>query len=122
MKQLVSLVVLCVAVMSLGADKPQAGWQRDWDRRSFCTTMTVLAYNAEADGEVSDAELIEIAKAGFSILEPKDAQAKLMTEVRIENDARVVFIAHDYETRFLGYTFTFSKRGKFEKLIIVPSE
>jgi hypothetical protein len=122
MKRIFSFIVIGLAAASLAADKPKGAWQRDWDRRSFCTTMTVLAYNAGADGKTTDDELIEIAKAGFRILEPDDSKAQLIAEMRSEGAARVVFVAHDYGTSFLGYAFSFSQRGYFEKLVVVPSQ
>ena len=122
MKRSLSFIAIGLAALSLAADKPGGAWQRDWDRRSFCTTMTVLAYNAGADGNTTDEELIEIAKAGFRILEPEDSKAQLIAEMRNEDSARVVFVAHDYGTSFLGYAFSFSERGYFEKLAVVPSQ
>ena len=120
MKRSIYPLIAGVALLLLGADKPKKFWDLDWNRKSFCTTINVLTIQAKEDGNVTDEELIGIAKAGFRILEPEDKKAQLIAKIGSEANMRVVSVAHVYERATLGYDFYFSKDGHFEKLVIVP--
>ena len=112
---------LGIATVLSASDVSMDELERDWNRRSFTTTMLVMWMVAQKDGVVTDDELMDIAKAGFRLLEPDDPKRRLVSRVEQEDSSRVVFVALEGELHYTGFHFWFRADGKFEKLAIAPS-
>ena len=121
MKRYLTICFLGLATVLLASDVTMADLERDWNRRSFTTTMLMMWLIAQKDAVVTDDELMDIAKAGFRLLEPDDPKRRLVSRVENEGSSRVVFVALDDGVQYTGFHFSFRADGKFEKLAIAPS-